>query len=37
MLNYHRQKGRTFFTGDDGCQNFLAFSPMLNSLILDSS
>ena len=25
------------FTGDDGCQNYLVFGPMLSSLILDSN
>ena len=27
--------GRMYFTGSDGCQNFLVFAPMLSSLILD--
>ena len=26
-----------YFTGDDYCQDFLAFAPMLNSVILDSN
>ena len=29
--------GRTYFTGNDGYQNFLVFCPMLSSLILDSN
>ena len=26
-----------YFTGDDGCQNFLVFATMLSSLMLDSN
>ena len=29
--------GRTYFTGDDGHQNFLVFTYMLNLLILDNN
>ena len=29
--------GRTYFTGDDGYQNFLVFATMLSSLMLDSN
>ena len=29
--------GRTYFTGHNGCQNFLVFTPMYNSLILDNN
>ena len=29
--------GRIYFTVGDGYQNFLVFSPMLSSLILDSN
>ena len=29
--------GRMFFTGNDGYQNFLVFSPMLDSLTLDNN
>ena len=29
--------GRIYFAGDDGYQNFLVFTPMLSSLILDSN
>ena len=28
---------RTYFTGDDGYQNFLGFAPMLNLLVLYSN
>ena len=34
---YDFLSGRTYFTGDDGYQNFLAFSIMLSHLILDSN
>ena len=29
--------GRTYFTGNDGYQDFLVFAPMLNSLVLDNN
>ena len=34
---YDFSLGRMYFTGKDGYQNFLVFTPMLSSLVLDSN
>ena len=34
---YESLLDRMYFTGDDGYQNFLVFTPMLSSPILDSN